>query len=352
MRYFHSTISFALIASLLFSCKKDTPPDGQTVNPATGAYVTNEGSFLNVNASVSYISSSGNVLVDPYFDKNNVPLGDVLQSLLLQSNRGFAVLNNSSRIEVFNSADFSNIATVEGLDYPRSIIAVSDQKAYITSGAIDGTVFILDMTTYALTGAVAVGMGPEKMTISGDHVFVTNSGGFSEDHTVSVINSSLDAVVTTIDVGDRPVDAITDALGRVWVLSAGAIEYDDNWVEIGHTAAMLHCIDPTDFSIIWSAELGVLGNHPDDLAVSSDGTKVYFNLDGVRELNANSPTLPGEMIIPGAFSSLDVHPSNGEIWTTSISNFVSNSSVYRYSSSGVLKGTFEAGIGSNGVYWK
>jgi len=94
-----------LLAStaMLTSCKKDEEP--QIEEPffedyATGAYVVNEGAFLDNNASITHISNAGTVTNDVYYQVNGVELGDVFQSFAAIGDRGFAILNNSQKIEV------------------------------------------------------------------------------------------------------------------------------------------------------------------------------------------------------------------------------------------------------------
>lgn len=316
-----------------------------------GAYVSNEGSFMNNNASVSYISPAGSVLSDPYFDANNFPLGDVLQSLAFQGSRGFAVLNNSQRVTVFDRITFEHIGVIEGCDYPRYLLPVSSSKAYLTNGSMSGQLLIVDLNTLTISGSVNVGNGPERMTRSGEIVFVANSGGWLSDNTVSMINATNDSFLDAVTVGDRPIDLVTDATGDVWVLCAGVVLYDENWNVTGHTAASLYRLS-SDGSVEWSALIGNEGDHPDDLAISPDGQMVYYHNNGVHSLAVSDPDQPHTTVLAGTFSSMDVHPETGEFWLTSIPDFVTPSTVYRYTASGVLKNSWTTGIGANGVWWR
>jgi hypothetical protein len=57
-------------------------------------------------------------------------------------------------------------------------------------------------------------------------------------------------------------------------------------------------------------------------------------------------------MLSGAFHSLDVNPETGDLWLTSIPDFVTQSTVYRYSSGGALISSWQTGIGANGVWWR
>jgi len=293
------------------------------------------------------------VLSDPYFDVNNFPVGDVLQSLAFQGNRGFAVVNNSQRVTVFDRITFEHIGEIEGCDYPRFMLPVSSSKAFLTNGAMSGQVLIVDLNTLTVSGSVNVGNGPERMTRTGEIVFVANSGGWLSDNTVSLINASNDSFLDAVTVGDRPIDLVTDATGDVWVLCAGVVLYDENWNVTGHTVASLYRLS-ADGTVEWSAMIGNEGDHPDDLAISPDGQIVYYNNNGIHSLSVSDPDQPHSTVLNGTFYSLDVHPETGDLWLTSSPDFItpSPSTVFCYSSTGILKNSWSAGIGANGVWWR
>jgi len=333
-------------------CKKenDNPPAIQA--PMGSAYVTNEGSFMNQNASVTLISPNSVVAEDPYFDRNGVTLGDVCTGLWIGGDEGYAVLNNSQRVVVFNSTTFEHKGVIEGFSYPRQIIGIGNGMACVSDGSFAGQIHLINLGTRTIVQSVAVGNGPEQMVVSGGYLFVVNTGGWATDHTVTAINLSTFQAESTIDVGDRPVNLVADGVGNVWVLCAGHVIYDSGWNITGHTAAELYRIDAATLTVTWSETVGVLGDHPDDLAISPDRQTLYINLGGVRQLSVSNPELPGTLFIPGSFHTMHTHPGDGSIWLTSIPDYISNSSVYRYSSTGQSNGTFVAGIGSNGVHWK
>ena len=56
-------------------------------------------------------------------------------------------------------------------------------------------------------------MQPEQLAVVGSRLFVTNGGG----NTVTVINTTTDAVESTITVGDGPNSVVADRDGNVWV---------------------------------------------------------------------------------------------------------------------------------------
>jgi hypothetical protein len=344
-----------LSVTMLSACKKEDEP--QVEEPffedyATGAYVINEGAFLANNASLTHISNAGTVTNDVYYQVNGVELGDVFQSFAAIGDRGFAVLNNSQKIEVVDLKTMENIGTITGLDYPRYMVASENNTAYLSDGSFAGSLKIINTQTLALTGSIAVGSGPNQLIALNSEVWVCNEGGFGLDSTISVVSTSSNSVVEVIEVGYRPADIVRDALGNVWVLCAGETYYDENWAVSGHSPAMLYRIDEATRQVISSIQVGQLGDHPKQLEVSPDGTVIYYENSGVYKFDLINGDMPGVAIVSSARAGLSVHPTSGEIWCASISDFTNPSQIFVYSNEGSLLKSYTSGIGTNAIRFR
>ena len=75
----------------------------------------------------------------------------------------------------------------------------SNEAIYVTNDD-SGTVSVIDSSTNAVTATIDVGNGPFGLRThpSNEDMYVTNS----QSRTVSVIDGSTNAVTATIDVGD------------------------------------------------------------------------------------------------------------------------------------------------------
>ncbi|WP_379968793.1 bifunctional YncE family protein/alkaline phosphatase family protein [Ectobacillus sp. sgz5001026] len=69
-----------------------------------------------------------------------------------------------------------------------------------TGATSTGTVSVIDLTTNTVTKTIPVGVQPERMTQSGEYLFVANTNS----DTVSVIDTKTNSVVQTIDVKPYP----------------------------------------------------------------------------------------------------------------------------------------------------
>jgi YVTN family beta-propeller protein len=350
-------IAWVCASALLFTaCKREdeTPDDQPPVieDFATGAYVVNEGSFLQNNASITHISLGGTVTNDVYFAANGVELGDVFQSFTVIGDRGFAVLNNSQKVEVVDLKTMENVGTISGLSYPRYMVSAGTNKVYLSNGSFSGTLEVLNAQTLEVTSSIAVGTGPNQLLAFNDEVWVCNEGGFGLDSTISVVSTSTNTVVDAINVSYRPADMVRDALGNVWVLCAGETYYDENWAVSGHSPAMLYRVNEMTREVVSSVQVGQTGDHPRQLEISPDGTILYYENNGIYKYDLLNGDMPGNLIVNAAKSGLSVHPSTGNVWCASVSDYTNPSSVYEYSPSGSLLKTYAAGIAANGVVFK
>lgn len=345
------SLTFFFLSLLVFaSCKKENDdPITQEPTPssyATGTLVGCEGAFGANNASVSWISAAGVVEQDIFSKANGFGPGDVLQSMLRTNNEVFLVVNNSQKVEVVDVESFGILSTITGVDYPRHMVQVSEEKFYLTNGAMAGTVQVIDAEGYTISGSIPVGNGPEKMTISGDLVFVANSGGWTSDQTVTVINTQDDTAVSMIDVGDRPTSIVTDQDGHVWVMCAGEVEYDADWNVVGHTEATLQQIDPVSFEVEQVITIGELGDHPSQIAYDAVADRILIAHNGILEVTMDGTV---DQFATTACSTISVDAVSGEIYATSIPDFVSDSEVVRLDSEGNHIMTYEVGLGANSI---
>jgi YVTN family beta-propeller protein len=213
---------FALILALaLTACKQDNEP--APIEPGdeivtSGVVVACEGSFMLNNASFHWIGDDGTSKANLYSQANGTGPGDVLQSYREFNGRGYAVVNNSQKVDVVSASSFSLQGTITGCDYPRDVLVVDGGKGYITNGSTSGELLIFNPNNYSITGSISVGQGPEQLVSNGSFVFVANSGGWANDNTVSIVNPLTDQVVSTVTVGDRPMALQVDYQNNVWVL--------------------------------------------------------------------------------------------------------------------------------------
>ncbi|MBN2347185.1 MAG: hypothetical protein JXJ22_00005 [Bacteroidales bacterium] len=348
--------SFLLIVLLcaiaLMSCEDNNTPN-LPKGYKQGIFIVNEGSFGQNNGSISYYNpDSMKMYNNLFYTVNNRPLGDVIQSMGVTDDFGYIVVNGSGKVEVVDLETFETVRDPLIVNYPRYFLKVSDSKGYLSSGSMEGKVYVIDTDNSVITDSISVGMGPEHMILLDNYVYVANSGGWSNDSTLSVIDVATDEVIDTIVVADGPMDLVADADNNLWVQCRGYAVYnwDPPYNVISETEARLVKINTSQGMAVWSA---VLGNASDytatyiSMATNTDKTKILFlKPSGIFSMGKEDVQLPSSAFILGNFSGIDVHPVSDDIYTFQ-SSYTANGEMKIYNSSSELQKTFEAGIGPN-----
>ena len=344
--HFNTIFSAIILISLSIftACENDdnpTPPPPSA--GLDGYFIVNEGGFGSANTSLSYYDRQQDTVFNTIFrTTNNRPLGDQTQSMSVFDNRGFIVVQNSSKIEVIDEETFESLAIIgsdEGIVSPRYFLGISPTKGYITDWGADGvsgTVKIVDLVNYGVSDSISVGSGPNELILVDNQVYVANGGGFGTDSTVVVIDPQSDSVVDTVVVGENPSSLTVDINGDIWVASNG----------FGSSPGYLARLENDEVaSRIEANEPGV---SPTTVRISPDGTTLYFRYrEGIYQLNINGTDLPDTPLITGDFLGLGVDPVSGEILTGD-RNYSSDGLFYRYSIDGGLITSYSVGIAPNG----
>lgn len=350
----------ALVAGMMFlqACHKDADPVVKAGQD--GFFVINEGGYPNANTSISFFDQkAGTMTNDIFITKNGRALGIQAQSMTIFENKGYIVVQGSSKIEVINADDFSSIATItDGLPSPRYFLAISSTKAYVSdwgSDGMTGTVKVIDLSTYKVTKTISTGQGTNRMIKNGNLVYVTNNGGYGKDNTVKVIDTNTDAVVSTITVADDPNSIQQDKSGNIWVLSSGYIAYNSDYSidEANSTKGALSKITSDNKEALRLYFPDITYGNPDNLNLSPDGTQLYYTYEyAVYTMTTSATALPTTPFIDYAYYGLAVNPFTGDIIGCNASSFSSAGTIDVYSAAGALQKTYTVGIAPNGCAFK
>lgn len=312
---------FAGIAVFAAACEivSDEPVVGLY---GDGIYIVNEGFFNGNNGSLTYYKPENETLVNHIFEMaNGRPAGDVIQSFATYGDSiGFIVSNNSGKVEVVDLKTFRTITQPLIASYPRYFLPVSGKKGYLSNGSMTGQIYVVDLMDFVISDTIPVGLGPESMVHIENKVYVCNSGGWSKDSTLSVINTATDMVEDTFYVGEVPGDIALDAERNIWVYCRGyaMYEWDPPYDLISETASYIQKIDPLSGNIIWAYETGKAGDYTLGLpkfAVSADGLYIYYlRPDGVYRISTTNPQPADQPVVTGSYYGIEVHPAFGDLY--------------------------------------
>ncbi len=346
MKSLNKLLILGLISMGLFisSCDNndDTEPKGKYEN---GILITNEGIFRSGNGSVSFYSYDEDTVANEIFKaENNRPLGDIVQSLTRTNDKVLIAINNSNKVEIVNSDDFKSIASVEVMQ-PR-YIAVEDDKAYVSSWANGGKVYIIDLGSYTVVDSIEVGSAPEGLIIENNKLYVANTG-WGYEQTVSIIKLSDLSTVKTLNVdADSPAHFVKDKNDMIWVLANGKVIYDQNYNVIGHTPSALIQINPnTDMleNHMWLFD----EMHPAKLGINKAEDKLYvgggWGFQGLYAINITATSAPSSPFIDAPNYGFVIDHENDVIFLLQESS-TSNGKLIRYKADGTKIKEYTVGI--------
>ena len=353
-RFPRQILPLLAVSLFVFSCSDDDTPFVEIPPLPSGYFIVNEGGFGNANTSISFYDRTNDTIFNNVFETaNGRPLGDQTQSMTVVGNRGFIVVQNSAKVEVINTSDFTSIATItEGIVSPRYFISADASKAYLTDWGADGvtgTVKVIDLTTYEVIKTIPVGEGPNQLLQVNDRAYVANGGGFGHDSTVMVLDTQTDTVVDTITVGDNPSSLVFDANGNIWVAGGGLLRYDNNdsVVEEESTPGFIAQLESN--GVRTKLEAAQVDVGPSDLVVDPGGNNLYFRYaGGVYTITPEATDLPSQPLINRSFYGLGIDPISGEILVGEALTFSTDDTFYRYTSTGELIKSYTVGIAPNG----
>lgn len=347
-----SVLIILIIGATLVCCESDKTPAGAYEN---GVFIVNEGSFGNSNGSVSFYSkSTDSVYNNIFYTTNNRSLGDVVQSLGVYNENAYIVVNNSNKIEIANKNTFEEEGVIPELPAPR-YMAFQDDKGYVSCWG-DNSVKVIDLNVHEVTASVEVSTGPEKMIAYNNKLYVANSGGWSSDSILSIIDLSTETVDKSLVVKHTPTDMVINSEGDIWVLCSGKILYgpDDPWPIIEETPSMLYKIDTETDEVVVEVTL-FKDQHPSHLEIDTDDILYFgggFGFQGIYSWNPSASSGTSTQIISEYCYGFNIEPASDEIFATLAPSFTDAGILNRYDKNGSELGMYTCGIGPNSAGFK
>jgi predicted alpha-1,2-mannosidase len=170
--------------------------------------------------------------------------------------------------------------------------------AYVSNDS-DNTVTPVDTRTDTAGPPVAVGSGPDGMTVAGGDLFVADNN--SND--VTVIDTTTNAVIKTVPVGSVAADVAATPDGRtVWVTNFG-----DGTVQ------------PIDVATLTAGAPIAVGSQPERLAVSPDGSQLWVANQGsgtVSDVSLATGTVAHTVTVGAAPFGVAVTPDSAHVYVT------------------------------------
>lgn len=348
-RYF--TLAILLIIS---SCNSDD----ESVEIIEGAFqngviILNEGGYMSANASVSFISNTGEIQNNIFSSVNGRDLGDVAQSIGFYNDLAYIVVNNSNTIEVVNRYTFESVATIVGQLHNPRYIEFHNGKAYVSNWG-DGTdteddfIAVIDLSSNTQVSTISVSEGPEKLVEENGKLYIAQQGGWGYGNSISILDLNSNAVTGSISVSDVPTGMVEED-GYLFVLCAGKASWTGE-----ETIGAMYKINLQNNQVVDEFEFSQ-GVHPTFLQIENN--KVYYTIGSeiYRTETANIELSESAFISTGNDGLEILNGFNVDddwVYVCDAKDYLSDGALFVYSLSGNLDSTYPiGGIIPNGVYF-
>jgi hypothetical protein len=338
-----------LVLWALNACDKEpADPDILNFSKTRGVFISCEGNFLYGNASLSFYDiKNKKVYNDVYYARNQAPLGDVAQSMELNGDHVFIVVNNSGKVVVVDKNTLEFKGVVKGLLSPRAVHFVNNNKAYI-SDMMARKITVIHPETLVTAGYIGVsdgksgstGHSTENFLQAGNFVFVTC---WVSDNKILVIDTRTDQVVDSIIVPFQPNKLLMDINNKIWVQCDG--EYFN--VNGNPEKPALVRMDAVSRKVEKIFRLNREGAFFTDIRLNPKKDSILFMAGDMFKMSVYSEQLPDkELIATGShgYYSFGVDPLTGEIYLGDALDYSRNGNIYRFSPGGVPVDTFMVGV--------
>jgi hypothetical protein len=342
-------LSYVLLISLFFSCRKKENSNGITNSElTTGILVLNEGLFNLNNASLSWIDKTNGTINGAVFEQNaGRLLGDTGNDMLRYGSKLYIVVNVSSTIEILDARSLKSIKQIAMLNngiakQPRNCIA-SNGKIYVS--CFDGYVDVIDTTTLLIEKRIKVGTNPESLLIKDNVLLVSNSGGLNGpkmDSTISVVDLSTQNEINKLVVGTNPgriVDAHND---DIYVIVRG------NYQQI---PSRLKRVNISEGKVVKSFDFDIadIVQFEQNYLIKEGGSSSIALFSSKEETIVNSTFINLNPV--KTYYRIQCVENQKRIVVLDANNFVNTGYLFEYNFSGELLNKYHVGLNPNTVIY-
>ncbi len=345
--------TFLILSLWIWSCKKDEPkPTSTTTQFTNGILCMNEGLFQQNNASLSFYDLDSNKLHSHIFAEiNGRGLGDTANDMIEFTYNGkkyiAIAVDISSQIEIIDYETFKSVKQIPMFNgnvskEPR-VLNFYNNNLYSIN--FDGTVSVIDLSTYTVSQTINCGLNPDACVIVNNYLYVVNSGGLNSpvyDSTITVIDLSTNLVVDTIVTAINCSQIVKDEQGDLYVVSRG------NYSNI---SPKIQRINTTTNLVVETFNLPTY-------EMTYFNNKLYYYNDSDKKIytfNTQTEMVEGALIDCSAYQNvygIQVDEVKQLIYVNDANGYVNSSTIRCYNMQGVFKYEFNADLNTGKLIFK
>lgn len=338
-------IIFGFVILFSISCTSDYEEIIPEITYNNGLFITNEGKFQTPNADVTFVTKDLSLMQNDIYKakNNNENLGDVLQTMVINGDKAYLLLNNSNKITIVDRVTFKKTGEITAeINNPR-YMAVANGNLYISNDQYGGAKYVgvykLSDNSFVKKIDFASTSTVENVVEAGGTIFVQNASyGFGNTITkINTTSNTIDGTVITVPNGD--ISKTISSNGNVYTIAGTA------------TDSYIYQISPAG-TITKTTTLTGIANGRN---IQVDGGRYYFSSSNkIYSMDMNSTTVPSPL-----FTTAETDPNfavygfsviEGRIFVSDVKKFTAPSEITVYTTAGTVISKFTAGIGATSVY--
>lgn len=351
--------AFSALSLFAWSCNQSDPePKGDYIQ---GVFVVNEGNFSQNNGAISFFTrEQSTAQTDIYTTANGTALKGGVQGYVASGDIGIILVDNSAagldKVEIVNSNTFKTVASIGAPDIenPREVVFGTNNKAYVSCWGTNadytyktGYIAVVDLVSNKVTKKIDIASGPENLTFNNGKLFV-GTVSYGGGKTLSVINTSTDALDKTVAFTSAPTPIGIDANGKLWVNDGiKAVKLNADTYTTEATLTMGADATKSAGSFAFSADrrtiFFVLSYS--DAQYVQHGETYKFGVDDAQ-INVTTP------FIKRIFSGLAVDPTQGLIYAGVTPSYAQAGYAIRYRADGSLVDSVKVNVAPTGFFFK
>ncbi|MNU19329.1 hypothetical protein D3C71_75540 [compost metagenome] len=337
---------FGFVLLFSISCTSDYEEIIPEITYNNGFLIINEGNFGTPNADVTFLTKDLTLMQNDIYKvkNNNENLGDVLQTMVLNGDKAYLLLNNSNRIQIVDRYTFKKTGEITSqLNNPR-YMAIANGNLYVSNDKYGGAKFVnvykLSDNSFVTKIDFASTSTVERVVEAGGNIFVQNASyGFG--NTITKINTTTNAIEgAPIAMPNGDITKTVTYNNNVYAIAQGTAD------------SYIYQINPAG-SIVKTTTLTGIANGTN---LQIDGGRYYFTSSNkIYSMDMNSTTIPTNPIITAVddgpnFTLYGFSVIDGRIFVSDVKKFTAPSEITVYTSGGTPTGKLKAGMGATSVY--
>lgn len=319
--------------------------------PHTRVFFLNEGSYQANNAGISFYAPNGDAdfISDIFKTQNNAKLGDTGQSMIEYEDEIYVAVYKSNYLVKLNAAgvELKRVSFVSDNDLSAGIRYIDAKDGYIYASFWGGVVAKINANTL-MVEAKLTGLGDnmEAVAICNDMLYVANSGtvDYTYHNEVKVIDLRTFKLKETLTVATNPYKVMLEEDDKVFFISCDYTSAE------GYILQMITPAENNKVTKLGNATyaaanddvLYLINSITDWGAEKTVNTFFTYNIK-TGQMNNTSflKNAPAELA-SSTLSMLEINENNGDIYIA-VSDYKTNSTIYRFKKDGTFIHKFDAG---------